>query len=53
MNGIIKKKIEDSGFKKSYLAKQIGVQPNYFYMCIKGTRSLSSDKESKLREILK
>lgn len=53
MNGIMIKKIEESGFKKSFLAKKIGVQPNYFYMCMKGTRSLSADKEAKLRELLK
>lgn len=53
MNGLLKNKIEASGFKKSYLAQQIGVQANYFYMCLKGTRSLSLDKEKKLREILK
>lgn len=46
-------KVEESGFKKSYLAGKIGVQANYFYMCMKGTRSLSKDKENKLREILK
>mgnify|MGYP003437373772 FL=1 len=53
MNGIIIKKIEDSGLKKSFLAEKIGVQPNYFYMCMKGIRNLSADKEAKLRELLK
>lgn len=53
MNGLLIKKIEESGFKKSFLAEKIGVQPNYLYMCIKGTRDLSLDKEKKLRELLK
>jgi len=53
MNGLLKTKVEDSGFKKSYLAEKIGVKPNYFYMCMKGTRFLSKQKEDLLREILK
>ena len=53
MNGLLIKKIEESGFKKVYLAKQIGVEPNYLYMCIKGTRNLSAEKEAKLRELVK
>jgi len=53
MTGILREKVKGSGFKKSYLAEKIGVQPNYFYMCLKGTRNLAEDKQKKLREILK
>lgn len=53
MNNLIKIKIKESGLKKSFIAEKLGIQPNYFYMCLKGTRNLSLEKENKLREILK
>lgn len=53
METLLKLKIKESGIKLSFLAKKINVSPNYFYMCMKGTRELSQDKQSMLKQILK
>jgi len=53
METLLKLKIKESGFKHKHLAEKIGVAPNYFYMCMKGIRDLSQDKQSKLKELLK
>jgi len=52
METILKEKINASGFKKTYLAEQVGVTPNYFYMCLKGTRNLSSKRLLTLKTLL-
>jgi len=52
METLLKIKVEKSGFKQNYLAEQIGVKPNYFYMCMKGLRQLSKDKQDKLKILL-
>lgn len=53
MNGITKEKVKASGFKYNHLAAQINVHPQYFSMVMRGERSLSLEKEAKLKEILK
>lgn len=53
METLLKLKVQESGFKLKHLAEKIGVQPNYFYMCMKGVRDLSKDKQDRLKEILK
>lgn len=52
METLLKIKIKESGLKQSFLAEKIGVKPNYFYMCMKGLRQLSKDKQDKLKSIL-
>jgi hypothetical protein len=53
MNGLTKEKVKASGFKYNHLAAQIGVHAQYFSMVMRGERSLSLEKEAKLKEILK
>jgi hypothetical protein len=52
MEPILKEKIKVSGFKKNYLAEYVGVTPCYFYMCLAGTRNLSTKKQDKLKTLL-
>ena len=53
METLLRLKVQQSGFKQKHLAEKIGVAPNYFYMCMKGIRELSAEKQNKLKEILK
>lgn len=53
MNGLTREKVKASGFKYNHLAAQINVHPQYFSMVMRGERSLSLEKEAKLKEILK
>lgn len=48
----LKEKINASGFKKTFLAEKVGVTANYFYMCLKGTRNLSTKKLTTLKTLL-
>jgi plasmid maintenance system antidote protein VapI len=52
METLLRLKVKSSGFKHKHLAEKIGVSPNYFYMCVKGLRELSKDKQTKLKELL-
>jgi plasmid maintenance system antidote protein VapI len=53
MNSITKEKVKASGFKYKHLAKQLEIHPQYFSMVMRGERSLSLEKEGRLKEILK
>lgn len=48
-----KDKIKDRGLKISWIAKKIGVSQPMLSMYLRGQRSLSDDKERKLKEILR
>jgi hypothetical protein len=52
METLLKLKVAKSGFKKKYLAEQLGIKPNYFYMCMKGLRELSKEKQDLLKKII-
>lgn len=52
MDAEIVKKIEESGFKKKYIAKKIDITPAYLRLCMIGERNLSGRKEQKLIELL-
>lgn len=53
MNEELKSQINKSPLKKKFIAKQIGVHPGVLSMCLKGERHLDTDKEEKLKEVLK
>lgn len=53
MNGTLKEEINNSPLKKKYIAQQIGVNPTVLSLCIRGDRTLSPDREQKLKELLK
>lgn len=53
METLLRIRVQESGFKHKHLAEQIGVTPNYFYMCVKGLRELSKEKQNKLKSLLK
>lgn len=44
--------IEKSGLKKAYIAKQIDVSNSMFSMILRGDRSLTPEKEAKLKSLL-
>lgn len=48
----IVEKIKNSGFKKKYIAKKIGITPNYLHLCMTGQRTLSGRKEDSLLKLL-
>lgn len=52
MNEDVLNLIEASGFKKKFIAQQLGITPVYLSMCIAGTRELSRKKERKLLELI-
>ncbi len=52
MNGLTKIKVKLSGYTYKHLAEKINVHPQYFSMVMRGERSLSLDKEAKLKELL-
>lgn len=45
-------KIQNSGFKKKYIAHKIGITPTYLHLCMTGKRTLSGRKEEKLLNLL-
>lgn len=45
-------KIQNSGFKKKYIAKKIGITPTYLHLCMTGQRTLSGRKEDSLLKLL-
>lgn len=53
MTRTTKIKIKESGIKVSFLAKKIGVTPNYLYMCMSGERHLSNEKEQLINLYIK
>lgn len=53
MNGLLKQKVKNSGFKYNHLAKVLDIHPQYFSMVMRGERDLSTKKEDVLREYLK
>lgn len=42
----------DSGLKKNFIAKKLGIVPNHFYQCLSGNRRLSTKKQDALRKLL-
>jgi predicted transcriptional regulator len=48
----VKKVIVEKGLKKSFVAKKIGVTNVWFSYYLNGKRSLSLEKENKLKEFL-
>jgi hypothetical protein len=52
MTAEIIEKIENSGFKKKYIAKKIGITPTYLHLCMTGQRTLSGRKEENLLKLL-
>lgn len=52
MNGIIKEKVTQSGYTHKHLAKKIGVSQTFFSQVFNGHKSLSTEKEQRLRDIL-
>lgn len=53
MNDNLKSQVNKSPLKKKFIAQQIGIHPGVLSMCLKGERFLDTDKEEKLREVLK
>lgn len=49
------KSYEDSGYKKIYIAKRLGVTPVYLWMFLNGKRKPKNKKEliNKIKEIIK
>ena len=45
-------KIQNSGYKKKYLAERLKVSENYLSMCLKGKRNLSEEKKLELTKII-
>ena len=52
METLLREKVKKSGFKMNYLAEQIGVTKSYFSLCMNGVRTLSKDKQQKLKSLL-
>lgn len=53
METLLRERIRKSGFKMNYLAEQIGVTKTYFSLCMSGDRTMSKDKQQKLKELLR
>lgn len=49
---LLREKIDKSGYKLSYLAKQLGITPQGFYLKINGTNEFKATEIQKLCEIL-
>ena len=52
MEETVKDRIKSCGMKQKYLAKKLGLSPNYLSMCLNGKRNLSEEKLQKLKELL-
>lgn len=53
MEKTLKELVNSSPLKKKFIAKHIDVNPSVLSMCLAGERTLSADKEIKLKELLK
>lgn len=52
MDTLLREKVKASGYKMTYLAKQLGVTKTYFYYCMAGKRNMDQWKQKALKEIL-
>lgn len=52
MNGILIKRINNSGLKKKHIAERLNVQPSTLSMWISGDRAIPVDKEILLKQLL-
>lgn len=52
-NERVKKAVEESGYLKSYIAKQIGTSATQLSLHINGKRDLPIDTEQRLKDFLK
>lgn len=49
---ILKDEIEESGFKKSFIAEKLGILPNHLSEIFKGKRNITAELALKLEEAL-
>lgn len=47
------KEIKESGLKKSYIAKELGVTPVYLSYCLNGKRDMTDDLKYRILRIIK
>lgn len=52
MNETLKRRIKESGLKQNFLASVIGIHEQYFSMIMRGDKTLSDEKQTKLKEYL-
>jgi DNA transposition AAA+ family ATPase len=52
MNGITKKLVDNSGFKKKFIASHIGVSQGYLSRVLNQKAGLIPEKEAKLKQLL-
>ena len=49
---LLRDRIDNSGYKMSYLAKQLGLTPQGFYLKVNGTNEFKATEIQKLCELL-
>lgn len=52
MEETLRERVRASGYKMTYLAKQLGITKEYMYMCLAGKRNMDIWKQKALKEIL-